>query len=50
MTFLKRNPNIWVEKLDEKVRQFLRVGGKIVIDDIRFPNEFSYVKEILPSR
>jgi hypothetical protein len=36
--------DFWVEVADAKVRAFLRDGKNVVIDDIRFENEYDYVR------
>ena len=36
--------DFWIEVADAKVRAFLRDGKNVVIDDIRFENEYDYVR------
>lgn len=39
--------DFWIEVAEAKVRSLLNAGKSIVIDDIRFPNEFDFVKDTL---
>lgn len=45
MEMRKVNPDYWIEKLDAATRVPYKHGVRIIIvDDVRFPNEFEYVR------
>lgn len=39
------NPNYWVDKWMEKVREVISSGGRVVTDDVRFLNEAKALKD-----
>lgn len=36
--------SLWVDAIAEKVRTIVNSGGKVVIDDLRFPNEYDTLR------
>jgi len=39
--------SFWIEIAEVKIRSLLNAGKSVVIDDVRFPNEFDFVKDTL---
>lgn len=40
------HPDIWVHITQARIGQALAVGDNVVIDDMRFPNEFQMIKDL----
>ena len=40
------NPDVWVDAVKPEVDECLRSGYVVVFDDLRYPNEFDYIKNL----
>lgn len=38
------DPNLWITIAGRKVRKIIDEGGRVIIDDLRFPNEYDLIK------
>jgi hypothetical protein len=40
------NPDVWVDAVRPEVDESLSLGNVVVFDDLRYPNEFDYIKNL----
>lgn len=41
-----QNPDYWVERVDAQVREYQRLGIRVVVTDVRLPNELRWLRDM----